>query len=383
MIELIKNGSPLYIKPYLEKKVWGASGIGEYWYGAESGEKSSMGVIEESSMPMDRLLNGSSNELLGRQVVERFGKFLPLVKILTPKARLSVQFHDKKNELWVVTDIDREAAGPNPCLIAGFSPSMIDKFGDNIKEEYKKALNDYGKLLNELIVYLEESGFKKELMETGNVIEAAMVLKEKDAVIGDKLGSLLKAEKALDSFYNHVSVDIGDVIPVPQGTLHALGRGINIVEPQIPGPTQSLEDGATYPVRYYFPDHPCKSGKKKLDLDRIGEISTKKWDKGRIDVIEGHGKLSVERLPGGFEEKGMQVNRIMIPAAGRYTSGNLKSYHTLVVIKGKADLVVMEKRYSIPKAGPGSLMLLVPASSGVFSISAGADSQVLDTFTPV
>ncbi|MDD5440093.1 MAG: hypothetical protein PHS37_07900 [Candidatus Omnitrophica bacterium] len=382
MIDLIKHGTPLYLKPYREKKVWGVRGIGEYWYGAEAGEKTSLAVIRGSSMPMDRLLAGARKDLLGASVVKKFGIFLPLVKILTPKGRLSVQFHDKKNELWVVTDIDKEAAGAPPSLIVGFAPRMIERYGDKVKKEYGKALKTYGKALNGLIALLEQNGFEKKLKKAGNVIEAAKKLQKSNAALKAALEPLLDAERELDSFYHHQPVAIGDVIPVPQGTLHALGPGINIVEPQIPGPTQSLEDGATYPVRYYFPDYPCASGKKKLDLDRIDEINAGKWARGAIEVIERQGSVSVERLPGGFEEKGMQVSRIVIPARGTYLNKNIKSYHMLIVIKGKADALVNGRKFPIPKAAAGQDMLLIPASSGSFSIVAATAAQVLDIFTP-
>ncbi|HTY45746.1 MAG TPA: hypothetical protein VMD52_07155 [Patescibacteria group bacterium] len=383
LIDLVKAGTPLYIKPYKEKKVWGVGGIGEYWYGAEAGEKSSLGVIREGLIPMDQLLADAGVDLLGESVIEKFGTFLPLVKILTPKGRLSVQFHDKKNELWVVTGIHKETAGSHPSLICGFSPSLIDAYGERIKEEYEKALRNYGKLLNELIAYLEKSGFEKELEEAGNVVEAAEGLKRKDEAVSGKLKVFLKAQQALDGFYHHVPVDIGDVIPVPQGTLHALGPGITIVEPQIPGPTQSLEDGATYPVRYFFPDYPVASGKKKLDLDRIGEICTKKWTPGDSQLVDTRGGVSVERLPGGFEAKGMQVNRITIPANEKYLNENVKSCHMLVIIKGRAHLVIAGKKFPIPEAKAGSEMLLVPASSGSFSVLSDTQAQLLDIFTPV
>lgn len=382
MTDLVKSGTPLYIEPYKEKKVWGVAGIGEYWYGAGEGGKSSLAVSGGKSMPLDRLLAEESTNLIGPLVEKRFGKFLPLVKILTPKGRLSVQFHDKKNELWIVTDIDREVSGRMPSLIVGFNPSAIEKYGDNIRSGYEKALKDYGRALNELIAYLEGKGFRKELEDAGDVAKAASKFK-KNPEIASRLKSFLKTEEELDCFYNHVPVAVGDVIPVPQGTLHALGAGIIIVEPQIPGPTQSLEDGATYPVRYFFPDYPVESGKKKLDLDRIGEISTQKWARGSIQVIYNTDNISVEQLPGGFEEKGLQVNRISIPAKSGYKVTGAKSCHSLVAIQGAASVIACGRDFPIPAAKAGAQMLLVPASCPGFTVFAGTDSQVLDIFTPI
>ncbi len=59
---------------------------------------------------------------------------------------------------------------------------------------------------------------------------------------------------------------------MPSGTLHAMGPGVYVIEPQISGPTQSLEDGTTYPVRYYFPGYQREGALKSLDIDRVGEM---------------------------------------------------------------------------------------------------------------
>jgi len=107
------QGLPLYIHPYRQLKVWGVKGIGEYWYGAEAGEKSSTVHVGEDAVRLADIVRAIPEKVLGKKVIERFGKTLPLVKILTPEARLSVQFHDTKNELWIVTGIDKSIAGEN------------------------------------------------------------------------------------------------------------------------------------------------------------------------------------------------------------------------------------------------------------------------------
>ena len=380
MIELIKKGFPIYLLPHKEPKVWGVGGIGEYWYGAEGGGKSSIAVIGLHSAPMNDLLNSAPETVLGEEVIERFGKTMPLVKLLTPKGRLSVQFHDAKNELWVVTGVDKKLAGNFPKLIVGFRPELVKKYGDKLKADYRSALETYGKALNALIDELERTGHRKLLEETGNACLAARKVRERN--IPELLDSLADARKALEGFYNYVNVKVGDIIPVPQGTLHALTAGIEVVEPQIPGPTQSLEDGATYPVRYYFPDHPRKGAGKKLEIDKIGEMRAAKWDRGTSVILKDKDGVKVERLPGAFEDKGMEVHRIIFKKNSRLAEGDIKSFHTLVAVKGKAIVEIGKSFYDVPLASGGGRMLVIPASTKNYKIDATKNTEIIDTFVP-
>ncbi|MFQ5951924.1 MAG: type I phosphomannose isomerase catalytic subunit [Candidatus Omnitrophota bacterium] len=125
MVGSIERGEPLYLQPYKEKKVWGVGGIGEFWYGAEKGEQSSVAKAGDDTARMDAIIENAPEEVLGKDVVSKFGPKLPLVKILTPKSRLSVQFHDVKDETWIVTGIDESAAGEDPHVVLGFRPEVV------------------------------------------------------------------------------------------------------------------------------------------------------------------------------------------------------------------------------------------------------------------
>jgi len=381
-VKAIKNGTPIYVEPYKEPKVWGVKGIGEYWYGAEKGEKSSVISGQGGKVRLCDVVAAAPGLVLGEKVVKKYGHFLPLTKILTPKGRLSMQFHDAKNELWVVTGIDKKSAGKTPSLIIGFNPRMIKKYGSGIKKEYRKALEEFGSDLNALIDGLEKSGYGKQLDKEKDVIKAAQKVKGK-ADIKRLLASLLVSKKKVESFYNVLKVKIGDVIPVPQGTLHALGAGIEIIEPQIAGPTQSLEDGATYPVRYYFPDYPRAGASKKLDLDRVGEMCSKIWKMEKPGVVKKTAYIKVERLPGGFEKKGMAVHRVTMSGRARTEYRDVKSYHVLVAVKGPAFVACGGKNYRIPQASADGKMLIMPVSCGSFDVYSEKGAQFLDIFTPV
>ncbi len=384
MIELVKNGRPFYVKPYEQPKVWGVNGIGEYWYGAESGEKSSLAVSGETECKMDVLLETVPEELLGKNVIAAFGKMLPLVKVLTPKGRLSVQFHDAKNELWIVTGLDRSATDKIPSIIVGFSSESVDKYGKEVTEHYGKALLFYGKTLNDLIGAIEDSGNKGLLEEKKDVIKAAEVVMDKEDTVSELYKALKAADKEVGFFYNYREVNVGDVIPVPAGTLHALGPGVEIVEPQIPGPTQSLEDGANYPVRYYFPGFERPGAQKALDTGRVTEMHpevVKEEAPELIDKLEG--KYIFERLPGNFEDKGLEVHRIILENEVIIKKQDIESFHTLTLVKGKASVKTKSGIYEVPKAGAGGEMLFIPAATGDYEIVSEGQTEIIDTFTPV
>lgn len=379
----VARGVPAYIEPYKEPKVWGLAGIGEYWYGAGGGNKSSQLVVNKEVINIDEVIKCVPDEFLGKKVVEKFGRNLPLVKILTPKGRLSVQFHETKNELWIVTGVDKSLTGVNPSIILGFNSKMIEKHGDEVKTMYFKVLEKYGKSLNALIDALEERGYKELLLETGNVISAAGKVKDAGGEIEKKLSELIGFEKELDSFYNYHPVEVGDVVPVPAGTLHALGAGLQVVEPQIAGSTQSLEDGATYPVRYYFPGYERAGAQKKLDLDKISKMKAEIVTVDSPEIMCSDSGRVIERLPGKFEDKGLEVRRITLEKGAHLDVKNITSFHNFVVITGIAEILIAGETYQIPNAAVGGNMLIVPASARDYRIKSARGARIIDTFTPV
>ena len=382
VLEAVHSGNPLYIIPYKEPKVWGVDGIGEYWYGAETGGKSSLAKAEDESVPLVDIVSFAPEDFLGQEVVTRFGMKLPLVKILTPKGRLSVQFHDKKNELWIVTGIDEASAKGEAKIVLGFHINAIRNYGANVGWRYKEALEKYGATLNALIDLMEYKGHKDLLKEKRDVIIAAREID--DAEVQKYLKDLNSSGYELESFYNYRSVKIGDVVPISSGTLHALGPGVEVVEPQIPGPTQSMEDGATYPVRYYFPGFEREGVKKELDVFRAGEINADVPREEEPETISRTESATVERLPGRFESKGLEVHRItIVPLGGELKVIESKSFHNLAVVNGKAALYVKDKRFEIPKAMAGGEMMILPATAPEFRIVAEEPgTQVIDTFSP-
>ncbi len=378
------KGLPLYIHPYRQPKVWGVKGVGEYWYGAEAGEKSSTVRVGKDAVRLADIVKAIPEKVLGEKVIEIFGKTLPLVKILTPETRLSVQFHDTKNELWIVTGIDKSIAGEKPALIVGFSLEAVKKYSDRVAEKYGEILKSYGEALNKLIKLLASSDRGKQALENSkNAALAAEAARNYVPGTREFVVELDKARKEMEWFYNYRVVKIGDVIPIPSGTLHALGPGIEVVEPQIPGPTQSLEDGETYPVRYYFPGYERPGVEKMLDIDRAAEMSPGVTEEALPEIMKSENGCVVERLPGKFEDKGLEVHRIIMEPGVVLEITDVFSFHTIVSVEGEARIITKNSEYPVPTTRPNGEMLIIPASSGSYGIVAEDSAQIIDTFTPV
>lgn len=384
MINDVREGKPLYIVPYREPKVWGATGgIGEFWYGAEGEGKSAIVVSTGKDTPLKDIVEADPEAVLGAEVVKNFGKNMPLVKILTPKGRLSAQFHEEKNELWIITGIDKKAAGEDPSIILGYSSGAVEKYGKDVSEEYRKALIAFGEALNALIDVMEGAGLKETLTEHGDAALAAENFKSDNADVDAALNEFRAREKEVESFYNYRPVKLGDVVPIAHLTLHALGSGIEIIEPQIFGTTQSTEDGATYPVRYYFPGYERPGAKKPLDIDRVSEMRPEVAKEELPEVIKDSDGVKVEKMPGDFSKKGLEVLRLTLEKGKTLDVEHIDSFHNLVSVYGDIAVEVKGESFDIPKASPGGEMMIVPAAAGSYKLTATSDAQIIDTFSPV
>jgi phosphomannomutase len=385
VIDHIKAGRPFLIEPYVEKKVWGVGGVGEFWYGPGEEGKSSIAVISGQKLRMDGLLSALPDDILGGKALKKFGIMAPLVKILTPKGRLSVQFHDSKNELWIVTACDSSLSQGKNWIILGFSRESVEKYGKAVTTGYAEALREYGEKLNALIDAVEAEGeIGKDLLFTKkDVLAAAKQLEHSVPAIAGGLESFLKARSAVEYFYSYRYIQPGDVIPVPSGTLHALGPGVCVIEPQISGPTQSLEDGATYPVRYYFPGYQKEGALKKLDIDRAGEMKPEVTVDALPEVLESGKGYTVERLPGNFSKMGLEARRITFERPFVIKDYDDSGMHSIVAVSGEAFVCYDGIEYPIPEAVPGKAMMIVPASCRGYAIKGTAHTALIDTFTPV
>lgn len=184
---------PLKFTPILKERLWGGTKLkdvlgkpiesditGESW--ELSGVSGDISIIENGSLSgtsLQELIQREGEALLGKSVVERFGKDFPiLIKFIDAKQDLSIQLHPNdelaqkrhnsfgKTEMWYVMDAD-----PGAKLIVGFNKDVE-------KEEYVKSLEE-GTLEN-LMNYEEVGEGDTFFINTGKIhaIGAGVLLAE-------------------------------------------------------------------------------------------------------------------------------------------------------------------------------------------------------------
>jgi mannose-6-phosphate isomerase len=148
---------PLKFRPILKERLWGGTKLkevlgkpivsditGESW--ELSTVKGDVSVISNGSLEgksLQDIIESDSEQLLGKSVVERFGKEFPiLIKFIDAKQDLSIQLHPNdelakerhdsfgKTEMWYIMDAD-----PKAELIVGFNKDVT-------KEEYAESIDN-------------------------------------------------------------------------------------------------------------------------------------------------------------------------------------------------------------------------------------------------
>ena len=164
--------APIEFRPYLKSVIWGGNkicrykgieqpepNIGESWeISAVPGHESVVASGPYEGLKLTELIDTFGEELLGKKVVEKYGKSFPLlVKIIDAADNLSVQVHPDddlarkrhnslgKTEMWYIIETD-----PDAKIMAGLNREMTP-------EEYEKRVAD-GKFAETLAVHDSKPG---------------------------------------------------------------------------------------------------------------------------------------------------------------------------------------------------------------------------------
>ena len=300
---------PLKFRPILKERLWGGTKLkdvlgkpieseitGESW--ELSTVKGDISVIANGSLEgksLQGLIESNGEELLGKSVVERFGKEFPiLIKFIDAKQDLSIQLHPNdelakerhnsfgKTEMWYIMDAD-----PKAELIVGFNKDVT-------KEEYAESIDN--DTLLDLLNYEQVKEGDTFFINTGKIhaIGAGVMLAEIQQTSDvtyrvfdfnrkDKEGNLreLHTELALDAVdyekkddfkvtYNHDTNKVNEMVDCPYFKT-------NFIEL-----TENIELDTT--KRDSFTIFMCVGGEAIIKTSE-GEVSIKKGETALLPAI--------------------------------------------------------------------------------------------------
>lgn len=306
---------PLKFTPIIKDYLWGGSRLEKVLHkrvvtptAAESWEVS--GVAENISVVSEGLLKGRDlksllktygKDLAGNRVYERFGNEFPvLIKFIDAEKDLSVQLHPDdtlarerhgtqgKTEMWHIMH-----AEPGAELILGFEQ-------DTNKEEFLKALKE------------------------------------------ERLLNLLHSEK----------VGPGDTFFIHPGKVHAIGKGVLLVE---------IQQTSDITYRVYDYNRKDRDGKPRelhtdLALDAIDFSSKGDF---RIDYEQ------LQNTPNPMVSSPFfHTNFLHVDSKVQMDVSERDSFHIYICTEGSAGFITREGRYEL-KMGE---TLLIPACIGAFAI---------------
>jgi hypothetical protein len=217
---------PFELETVSIQKPWGQ----EIWYsGIEQ-----RGVSTVKSVPLPWLLSV-------------FGDYLGcsgtpmLLKILAPVPEpnlgdLYFEMHEKKIEVYVVTQIDPEAWPTGPGKIRyGFDQDVINEFEsvDRFRDSYQLAVTEYRLTRNEVDAQLKLLK-KQQGLAAGNLLAPAEY-NEFIAQIDPQLKA--REEQLRQVMYRHtgmLDLNVGDVVTVAPMVPHSLQHGVRVIEFQTP-----------------------------------------------------------------------------------------------------------------------------------------------------
>lgn len=290
---------PLKFIPLFKEKIWGGQKIktilgkdfaplrncGELW--ALSGVEGDESVVENGFLAgncLSEVIEIYMDELVGDKVYQKFGNTFPvLIKFLNSSDYLSVQVHPDdalalkrhrcmgKTEMWYIIDSDDDSE-----LIIGFKEGMD-------KEAYLSAMKN------------------------------------------NKLKSIL----------NTVKIAAGDVIYLPAGRVHAIGKGILLAE------IQQTSD-ITYRI-YDWDRTDDKGNPRELHTELALDAIDFKYEKDYYTPYARLKDIPAEVVKSEY----FNVNNLILEKEMTFDFASRDSFTAFVCINGAADIVCYGEKTSV------------------------------------
>jgi mannose-6-phosphate isomerase len=329
--ENLKGG---FIKPSISnlvEAVWGGNRIeafkglpttgkriGESWEcSTHPSHPSMVSLTDGATISLDELLDLAGEDVLGREICREFEGRVPiLVKFLDARENLSVQVHpsdekaaelgetDKgKTEAWVIV-----GAEPGSFLYLGFRDDVNQK-------EFEKDLSS------------------------------------KETNIAEK-------------YLNAIPARAGDRLFIPAGTIHAIGKGVFLIEIQ-------QSSGITYRVWDWN-----REPKRELHIPQaVKSLHFRKAEKTDFEPIFRRMSKKEERLINSFF---FSVDRLTLRENDALSAETRGVFQILTCLEGETELAAASSMAMLSQGES----VLVPASLERYRILARTSSVLLKSFLP-
>lgn len=286
--------SPLFLEPVFKERIWGGKNLESFNYDIPSEHTGECWGISAHENGSNVIKNGQHKGETLQNVWEKdkklFGdsqlnKFPLLTKILDAEDELSVQVHPD--------------------------------------DDYAKK-HENGEL------------GKTECWYIIDCDENAEIIYGHHAKDKDHLRELIETEQ-WNNLFNRIKVNKGDFFYVPSGTVHAIGKGIRILE------TQQNSD-TTYRI-YDFDRTDVDGNKRELHIEKsIDVINFEKQFNAITPEIEKEGN-SIKRT--FVRNEFFTVQQLEVNDTFHYTKS--APFVLMSVIEGKGQVTIDNSRYSIKK----------------------------------
>ena len=301
-------------------KPWGA----EIWYtGIEA-----RGVCTVSGMPLPWLTDLLPESIIGQAT----GSAPLLLKILDPLPDQSLgdlyfELHEKKIEVYVVTQVDRQAWPDGIGKIRyGFNQELRKTFAsdDQFRKGYLDAVTHYQQVRNQIDEFLNQSREAADYSASAEV--PANLMQSWLQKVPAELAEQEAARKAeMNQFTALRDISVGDVITVDPFFPHSLQHGVRVIEFQ----TASYE-------RYIL-----SFGQKVLTQNHwdtevgVAEAILDLPNESALRQLAGPEGVTIELIA---DFSAFKVIRITITPGHGYGLGNDPDYKIVIGVSGAARL---------------------------------------------
>jgi len=311
------------LNPIEIPKPWGR----EIWYtGIE--ERGQSGVGDgQYQVPLPWLLALSPSLLLNTA-----GKQVNLLKILDPLPEevfgdLYFELHEEKQEVYVVTNVDRSAWPDGRGAIRfGFNQEIRKKYhnDDAFRRAYLDAVAAYGRVRREIDALLDHCR-TRDSVGLNAPVQVDTLKRWLETVPEVLKAEELDRRQAMNSFTAMLPLQVGDVVKVPCLTPHALQHGVRTIEFQTPVYERKI---LSFAQKVLTQGHWDTEDAARLMSIEPPEIPA-------LKVLEQSSGLVREQVV-LFDD--FVVQRLTLPPAGSWLPPATDRYRVIIVVTGEVSV---------------------------------------------